>query len=103
MMKAIIFPSDQPGALAMRAKLDTAFGCPIPGIDVGGGVHAPPSQSVTTHYGSVIQHPTNKADFATQVDGFDTSKLQTGDKTIVDAAKVAPDLTADWFPVDTKS
>lgn len=95
-MKAVVFPADQPGALAMQAKLDTAFGCPIAGVDVGGGVHAPPAQSVTTHYGSVIQHPTNKGDYAAVCDGFDASKLVGADKT---AVQNAPDLTTDWFPV----
>lgn len=95
-MKAVIFVADQAGALALQSKLDASIGCPI----VGRPINWPgwdPSIGVTTHYGSVIQHPTVKANFATQVDGFDSSKLQAADKTAVDAAKVAPDLTADWF------
>ena len=96
-MKAIIFPSNQAGALAMQAKLDAAIGCPIAGVDIG-GVHAPPAQSVTVHYGSVIQHPVNKGDFATITEGFDATKLSGADKTAVQAAA---DLTADWFPAPT--
>lgn len=95
-MKAILFLADQVGALAMQTKLDVASGCPIAGVDVGGGVHAPPAQSVTVHYGSVIQHPVNKADYAAVCDGFDASKLAGADKT---AVQNAPDLTTDWFPV----
>lgn len=97
-MQAVLFPSDQAGALAMQAKLDAAYGCPVAGVDVGGGVHAPPEQSATIHYGTVLQHPTLKTNYATQVDGYDTSKLQPADKLIVDAAKASPDLTSDWFP-----
>lgn len=95
-MKAIVFPADQSGALAMQAKLDVAYGCPIAGVDIGSGVHAPPAQSVTTHYAGVIQHPTNKGDYAAVCDGFDASKLAGADKT---AVQNATDLTVDWFPV----
>jgi len=94
-MKGIVFPSDQAGALAMQAKLDGAYAYPVAGVDVGGGIHAPPAQSVTTHYGAVVQHPTNKGDFAAVCDGFDSSKLAGADKT---AVQNATDLTADWFP-----
>lgn len=93
-MKAIVYSNDQPGALAMQAKLDVAYGCPIAGVDVGGGVHAPPEQSVTVHYGSVLQHPVNKSDYAAVCEGFDASKLAGADKTAVQSAG---DLTADWF------
>lgn len=54
----------------------------------------PPAQSVTTHYGSVMQHPTQKSDFAAVCEGYDSSKLSGGDKTAVQSA---PDLTPDWF------
>lgn len=97
-MKAIIYSNDQAGALAMQGKLDVAYGCPKAGVDVGGGVHAPPAQSVTVHYGSVMQHPVNKSDFAAVCDGFDTTKLSGADKTAVQSAT---DLTADWFPAPT--
>lgn len=94
-MKAIVFPNDQAGAIAMQAKLDAAYGCPIAGVDIGGGLHAPPAQSVTLHYGAVMQHPTNKGDFAVMCDGFDVSKLASADKT---AVSTASDLAVDWFP-----
>ena len=97
-MKAIVFLADQSGALAMQAKLDTSNGYPKDGVDVGGGIHSPPEQSITLHFNVCIQHPTSKGDFATVVDGVDSSKLQASDKTTVDNAKAAPDLTPDWFP-----
>lgn len=97
-MKAIVFVSDQNGALAMQAKLDLAYGCPIPGTDIGSGIHVPPAQSITTHYGQVIQHPVNKGDFAVVCDGFDATKLAGADKTAVQSAT---DLTLDWFPTTT--
>lgn len=97
-MKAIVYSNDQAGALAMQAKLDAAYGCPVAGVDIGGGVHAPAAQSVTVHQNPVLQHPVTKTNYATVVDGVDTSKLQASDKTVVDAAKAAPDLTPDWFP-----
>jgi hypothetical protein len=92
-MKAILFPADQPGALAMQGKLDVAYGCPIDGVDIGDGVHAPKAQSQTIHYGSVLKHPTLST-WAAVCDGFDASKLSGADKTAVASAI---DLTADWF------
>lgn len=46
--------SAQPVATAM----DQAMSYPLAGTDIGGGVHAPPSQSVTTTYFRILKHPT---------------------------------------------
>ena len=94
MMKAIIFYADQVGALAMQAKLDASYGCPIAGVNVGGGIHAPAAQSATLHYGSVFQHPVKKTDYAVETNGFDSSKFSGADKIAVQAAS---NLAADWI------
>lgn len=38
------------GAQQCASAVDSALGYPKPGIDVGGGIHAPPEQSVTQTY-----------------------------------------------------
>ena len=50
--------ADLATATTFRNALDVQLGYPKPGIDVGGGVHAPPAQSVTPHYAGVLKHPT---------------------------------------------
>ena len=99
-MKAVLFPADRTGALAFQGRLDAAYGCPIEGVDIGGGVHAPPEQSRTTHYGSVMQHPTVLTNYAAVCEGFDAQRLASADRTAVLAAL---DLTADWFPTPSLS
>lgn len=44
-----VFPNAL-GAIQAQQQVDAALGYPKPGQDVGGGIHAPPSQSVTTTY-----------------------------------------------------
>lgn len=48
-MTAYVFPS-LASAAACAAIVDPAIGCPIAGVNVGGGIHAPASQSATTTY-----------------------------------------------------
>ena len=38
------------GAIKAQQAVDVSLGYPKPGVDVGGGVHAPPAQTVTTTY-----------------------------------------------------
>jgi len=42
---------------AIAAELDARLGYPFDGIDIGGGVHAPPEQSRTLRRADVIKHP----------------------------------------------
>lgn len=93
-MKAIVFP-DRASFDAYSAKVDAALGYPKAGVDVGGGVHALPSQSVTQRWADPIEHPTQKGTFAYCVDGLDTTKLA---KSESDQAATAQVLTADWTP-----
>lgn len=44
-------------AQTCQSKVDAALNMPLAGKDVGGGVHAPPSQSATTTYFAPAPHP----------------------------------------------
>jgi hypothetical protein len=48
-MNGLTFP-DLASAQVVQAQVDAALGYPKAGVDVGGGVHVPPSQSITTTY-----------------------------------------------------
>lgn len=48
---------NQTDALALQAALDTQLGYPRAGVNVGGGVHVPPAQAVTTHAAVPFKHP----------------------------------------------
>lgn len=60
MTTAIVF-SDAASAAAYAAKVDAASGYPAPGVDVGGGVHAPPAQSVTKTAQVLLEKPSQDA------------------------------------------
>ena len=81
----------------MQGKLDVAYGCPIDGIDIGGGVHASKAQSQTVHYGPVLKHPT-LANWAAVCDKFPAGNLTTLSVSDQTAVTTATDLTPDWFP-----
>lgn len=48
----------QSDADTYSAAIDAKLGYPKPGVDIGGGIHVPPAQSVTVRYGLVQKHPT---------------------------------------------
>ncbi len=48
----------QSDADGYSSAIDAKLGYPKPGVDIGGGIHAPPAQSVTVRYGAVQKHPT---------------------------------------------
>lgn len=52
-MKALVFATSA-DAKAVAAQIDTQMGYPRPGVDVGGGVHVPPTASVTRRYADVM-------------------------------------------------
>lgn len=56
-MQAYIFAL-QTDAQSFQAKCDQVLGYPKPGVDIGGGTHVPPAESVTTHEADVRKHPT---------------------------------------------
>jgi hypothetical protein len=45
-------------ATGLRDAMNTRAGCPIAGVDVGGGIHVPAAQSVTVRVSPVRKHPT---------------------------------------------
>lgn len=100
MTTAIIFPT-KPEADAYSAKVDTAFGYPKPGVDIGGGIHAPAALSVTTRQADVLEKPTKDA-YAYPVDAASLAKepAPAGKPPVTldaswDGAKVASDGTKD--------
>jgi hypothetical protein len=56
-MRAIVFTS-LALAVAVRNAMNVRAGLPRPGVDIGGGVHAPAAQSVTTRVSAIRRHPT---------------------------------------------
>lgn len=56
-MMALVF-TVQADANGYSAAVDAKLGYPKPGVDIGGGIHVPPAQSVTVRYGNVFPHPT---------------------------------------------
>ena len=53
-MNGLTFP-DLPSAVAFQVQIDAKLGYPKSGVDVGSGVHAPPSQSATLTYMAPVQ------------------------------------------------
>jgi len=58
-----VFPT-QAGAAACASEVDSTVGYPKPGINVGGGTHVPPAQSVTQTYFVPIQNAANALQWA---------------------------------------
>lgn len=81
--------STQAAAQALSDAVDAALGYPRAGVDIGGGVHAPASQSVTARYSYIIQHPTQPL-WGYMVDGVPAPTLA------VLAAPAAQAATAAW-------
>lgn len=49
--------ASQATATSWQGTVDGNMGYPKAGVDIGGGVHAPPDQSVTTTYAVPFKHP----------------------------------------------
>jgi hypothetical protein len=76
-------------------QVNTAKGYPLAGTDIGGGVHVPPSQSVTTRWAPIWQHPT-LTQFAYQADATVVGVVGPNAITLGLPAPAALDAT--WFP-----
>jgi hypothetical protein len=79
-MRAIIHTS-QADATEYELLLRDAHGIPrdgsgLPGVDIGGGIHAPPEQSRTVRYCEIVKHPTRN-EWAVPIDAADESDLPT--------------------------
>lgn len=93
-MKAIVL-TDATTATKTASDLDAQYGYPCDGVDVGGGVHAPPALSRTLRYADVLKHPTD-AKWAVQIDVKDVGDAKVA--AVVATEKTAPpaDLDATW-------
>lgn len=118
-MRAILHTSEA-DAIAYELLLRAAHGIPadgsgLPGVDIGGGIHAPPGQSRTVRYCEIVKHP-KRAEWATPIDPSDESDLPTAaalarlvsthmqraayDALVSRLSTVTP-LGSDWFPAST--
>lgn len=93
--------------LATAALVDKSLGYPKPGIDIGGGAHVPPAQSITTTYETPIQHPVTLTLWAYPVDATVNAaatapSLSTAEQSQLSTtvASAAP-LDATWTPATT--
>jgi hypothetical protein len=108
-MRAIVFTT-LALAVGVRNAMNARAGCPIAGVDVGGGIHAPAALSATTRVSNVRKHPTlNRwaifchkprlllwwlAVKRAAQDRIDAGQAQAGDAAIV--ATTDEELTSAW-------
>lgn len=52
---AIVFASKKAAESAL-SRANAALGYPRPGMDIGGGVHAPPEKTITVACSEVVKH-----------------------------------------------
>lgn len=93
-MNAIVFTA-RGDADSISTAIDTRLGYPKPGVDIGGGVHAPPAQTVTIRYGDVERHPTLalwRYPYDTPVQG------EVGRGLAIPVTGAVSALDATWFP-----
>jgi hypothetical protein len=88
--------ASQAQAQALAASVDSAYGYPIAGQDIGGGVHATATQSVTTTYFVPRQNP-NTGMWWYLADGVTIPVLAPSAVTLGLPAPVALDGT--WYAV----
>ena len=96
MTTAIVWTTALADAKAAAAALDTHYGYPLAGTNVGGGLHLVPP-TVTTTYAGILQHPT-LAHWALVIPQSQTAAIQL---VLVQAGIVAPNATTldgTWTP-----
>lgn len=89
--------TSQAQVLALRSAVDAAMGFPKAGVDVGGGIHAPPAETQTVHYmGTVANGPAGSATaWAYPVDANNSAAVaQCGTQTAPGVSD--PTLDATW-------
>ena len=87
MSSSYVFTTLAP-ATACQVAVDTKLVFPWPGLDVGGGIHAPPSQSQTTTYAQVTPHPTVVGSYLYPADSVTTPILSVGPTAVTLPAPV---------------
>jgi hypothetical protein len=90
MTTALTYATEQE-ARARCADLDTALGYPKAGVDIGGGIHAPPELSRTLRHVEPMKHP-KRDEWAVPIDEVAAVKLSPVETLAADV------LAADWAP-----
>lgn len=110
-MRALILTSKAEAdahELAMRRRHGIPEdGSGKPGVNIGGGIHAPDAESRTYRYAEVIRHPVadewavpiGAADDVEEAKPLDPKGLPKGMAEPMTATAAVVDLGADWFPV----
>lgn len=84
------------GAQSLAASVDVQLGYPRAGVDVGGGRHVPPAQSVTLRYADVVAKPDGTA-WAYPVDTTNQTAV-TSQPSLTASATGITNLDATWQP-----
>lgn len=95
---ALVF-TVQKDANDYAAAVDSKYGYPKPGKDIGGGVHAPPAQSVTTSHAAVTKHPTLALWSYPDSTPSDTSASKPVADVPLPGTATKQSLDATWTPV----
>ena len=106
--RRIIILSNRAALVELQKRVDAALGYPKAGVNIGGGVHAPPN--VTLHHAEIEAHP-NGTQWAYAVDSDSTSAVAqvkaqcvakgaagTADEKAIAAMPAVQDMTPDWVP-----
>lgn len=81
-------------AATFQSGVNVKLGYPKPGLNIGGGFHAPPEQTVTTSYTGIMQHPT-----LLQWACVPDDALVQAQSVALPVGAVAATLDTTWFPV----
>lgn len=98
-MKAIIF-TNLNEAQACNQWINTKFGLPKEGTNIGGGYHADPSETATQNYTDIVTHPDGDKFGLVSDDaviGFIPELIKDN---LLPPDTQATELTPDWFPAD---
>lgn len=86
----------QAAAAALAPVVDASLGLPKAGVDVGGGIHVPLAQSVTTTYFKPIQNFANALQWAYVADGVVTPIV--GPNAVPLNLPAPTTLLSTWWP-----
>ena len=94
-MLAYLFATSAAVGQTLSPAVDAHMSYPLAGTDIGGGIHVPPAQSVTTTYFVPLQHP-GGGSWAYISDANVTAAV--GPNAIAWGLSAPVTLDATWFP-----